>query len=110
MLFAPTPDLFFRFLSASKKVSESVLISTKPFFHDIRRTVKTNMLSAGVDKAHRDVILGHSLQGMDVHYLAPTDDDLKRAMDKFTEWLDDQLDAASGNVEQTVDQKKKTKK
>ncbi len=36
-------------------------------FHDIRRTVKTNMLNAGIDKAVRDVILGHSLQGMDVH-------------------------------------------
>jgi integrase len=36
-------------------------------FHDIRRTVKTNMLNAGVDKAHRDLILGHSLEGMDVH-------------------------------------------
>lgn len=35
-------------------------------FHDLRRTVKTNMLTAGVDKAHRDVILGHSLRGMDV--------------------------------------------
>ncbi len=40
-------------------------------FHDLRRTVKTNMLSAGVDKVYRDTILGHSLQGMDVHYMAP---------------------------------------
>jgi integrase len=40
-------------------------------FHDIRRTVKTNMLTAVVDKAHRDMILGHTLGGMDVHYLAP---------------------------------------
>jgi integrase len=45
-------------------------------FHDIRRTVKTNMLSAGVDKVYRDTILGHSLQGMDVHYMAPSEDDL----------------------------------
>ena len=40
-------------------------------FHDIRRTVKTNMLNAGVDKVHRDLILGHSLHGMDVHYWPP---------------------------------------
>lgn len=35
-------------------------------FHDIRGTVKTNMLSSGVDKVYRDTILGHSLHGMDV--------------------------------------------
>jgi integrase len=29
--------------------------------HDIRRTEKTNMLAAGVDKTYRDLILGHSL-------------------------------------------------
>jgi integrase len=60
-------------------------------FHDIRRTVKTNMLSAGVDKVYRDTILGHSLRGMDVHYMAPSEDDLHRAMAKYTEGLDGQL-------------------
>jgi hypothetical protein len=30
--------------------------------HDIRCTVKTNMLAAEVDKTYRDLILGHSLQ------------------------------------------------
>ena len=73
-------------------------------FHDIRRTVKTNMLAAGVDKAHRDVILGHTLQGMDAHYLKPTDEDLKQAMDKYTVWLDDQLEVVLQNVDQGVDQ------
>ena len=57
-------------------------------FHDIRRTVKTNMLNAGVDKVHRDIILGHSLKGMDVHYMAPTEDALKGAMQKYTKWID----------------------
>ncbi|MFC1534144.1 tyrosine-type recombinase/integrase [Thermodesulfobacteriota bacterium] len=57
-------------------------------FHDIRRTVKTYMLKAGVDKVYRDLILGHSLTGMDVHYLSPTDNDLKRAIEKYTDWLD----------------------
>ena len=65
--------------------------------HDLRRTVKTNMLDAGVDKVYRDLILGHSLKGMDVHYIAHSDETLKRAMDKYTKWLDKKLaDAAVG--------------
>ncbi|WP_373498977.1 tyrosine-type recombinase/integrase [Desulfococcus sp.] len=69
-------------------------------FKDIRRTVKTNMVSAGVDKVYRDMILGHSLKGMDVHYIKPGDDELTAAMDKYTEWLDRELK----NVDQNVDQ------
>lgn len=34
------------------------------------------MLNAGVDKVNRDLILGHSLKGMDVHFMAPDDDAL----------------------------------
>ena len=64
-------------------------------FKDFRRTVKTNMLNAGVDKVHRDLILGHSLKGMDVHYLAPSDDSFKSAMDKYTRWLDVQVAGTS---------------
>ena len=60
-------------------------------FHDIRRTVKTNMLNAGVDKVHRDLILGHSLKGMDVHYMAPSEDELRKAMDKYTRWIDNEI-------------------
>jgi integrase len=71
-------------------------------FHDIRRTVKTNMLSAGIDKVYRDTILGHSLHGMDIHYLVPSEDDLHRAMSKCTEWLDGQLLANSAFVSQNV--------
>jgi hypothetical protein len=37
--------------------------------HDLRRTVKINMLEAGADKTYRDLILGHSLEGMDRHYI-----------------------------------------
>jgi integrase len=59
-------------------------------FHDIRRTVKTNMLEAGVDKVHRDTILGHALVGMDAYYLIPTDESLTKAMGKYTSWLDGQ--------------------
>jgi integrase len=70
-------------------------------FHDIRRTVKTNMLNAGMDKPHRDTILGHSLKGMDAHYIVPTDGSLTRAMDKYTRWFDSEV--FSANVDQRVD-------
>ncbi len=71
-------------------------------FHDIRRTVKTNMLFAGVDGPHRDSILGHSLKGMDMHYIVPSDESLTKAMDRFTKWLDGELKLE--NVDQNVDQ------
>ncbi len=69
-------------------------------FHDIRRTVKTNMLSAGVDKVYRDTILGHSLHGMDVHYMAPSEEDLHRAMAVYTAWLDAQIQGVAHFVAQ----------
>lgn len=53
-------------------------------FHDIRRAFKTNMLLAGMDRPHRDTILGHSLKGMDAHYVVPSDESLTKAMDRFT--------------------------
>jgi hypothetical protein len=59
--------------------------------HDIRCTVKTNMLAAEVDKTYRDLILGHSLQGMDVHYIQPGEEALKQAMARYTAWLGEQL-------------------
>jgi len=71
-------------------------------FHDLRRTVKTNMLNAGVDKVHRDIILGHSLHGMDVHYMSPSEDDLHRAMARYTEWLDGQLQSVSETVSKSI--------
>jgi integrase len=73
-------------------------------FHDMRRTVKTNMVNAGVDQVYRDKILGHSLHGMDVHYMSPSIEDLHRAMARYTEWLDSQFRAF---VDQTVDQEAK---
>ena len=72
-------------------------------FHDIRRTVKTNMLKAGIDKVYRDTILGHSLTGMDVHYMVPSENDLKTSMDRYTSWLDNQIELQF--VDQNVDQK-----
>jgi len=52
------------------------------------------MLRAGLDKAMRDVILGHSLKGMDAYYLKPTDEDLIEAMERYTMWLDEQFAGA----------------
>lgn len=49
------------------------------------------MLSAGVDKVYRDTILGHSLTGMDVHYISPSEEDLHRAMGLYTACLDGQI-------------------
>ena len=74
-------------------------------FHDLRRTVKTNMLKAGLEKEYRDTILGHSLKGMDVHYLVLDEKTLTEAMNKFTKWIDGQLESA--NVTQSVTQEHK---
>jgi len=68
-------------------------------FHDLRTSVKTYMLRAGVDKALRDTILGHSLKGMDMYYIKPTDQDLKDAMDRYTKWLDEQVVLARAKIE-----------
>lgn len=73
-------------------------------FHDIRRTVKTNMLKAGVDEVFQNVILGHTLKGMDKHYIQVEEDDLKKPIRKYTEWFDNELTKLQ-NVDLTVDQK-----
>jgi integrase len=72
-------------------------------FHDLRRTVKTNMLNAGVSKIYCDLILGHSLQGMDAHYIVPDDDTLYKAMEKYTKWLDVKIAHELASVDQSVD-------
>ena len=71
--------------------------------HDFRRTFKTNCLKAGIDKVYRDTIVGHSLRGMDAHYIKPSDEDLRKSMDRFTAWLDDQI---KQSVDHGVDEKK----
>jgi integrase len=60
--------------------------------HDFRRTVKTNMLEAGVDKTYRDKILGHALEGMDRVYINPSEDTLHHAMSRYTAWLDGKIE------------------
>jgi len=69
-------------------------------FHDLRRTVKTNMVTAGVDHVHRDLILGHSLRGMDVHYMWPSENDLKMAMNRYTKWIEAQMESVDHPVDQ----------
>jgi len=46
-----------------------------------------------VDPALRDVIVGHSLKGMDAHYIESriVDDDLQAAMERFTAWYEAEL-------------------
>jgi len=92
-----------QFESTCKKagIAYGTKIEQGIIFHDIRRTVKTNMVAAGIDKVHRDTIIGHSLIGMDQHYIVPTDESLTEAMGKYTEWLDSQINFA--NVDYSVD-------
>jgi integrase len=73
-------------------------------FHDLRASFKTHMLEAGVDKALRDKMVGHSFEGMDTHYLRLNDDHLRGAMGKYTDWLDEQIAQVAQNVPQTVPQ------
>ena len=63
------------------------------------------MLEAGAVKEYRDLILGHSFEGMDKFYLKPPVDRLKGAMDTYTAWLDKMLDKArkKESVTQTLD-------
>ena len=55
---------------------------------DFRRTVKTNMVSAGVDTIYRDIIFGHSKRGMDTHYIHPSEEELTKVMNKYIAWLE----------------------
>ena len=60
---------------------------------------------AGIDRVYRDELLGHVQQGMDRHYSQPDfEKDLRTAMAKWTSWLKAEIEVASANVDQTVDQ------
>jgi hypothetical protein len=39
---------------------------------------------------------------MDFHYIVPTEDTLKQAMEKYTAWLDEQIEAHLQNVDHSV--------
>jgi integrase len=73
-------------------------------FHDMRTAVKSYMEEAGVGEARRDAILGHSKKGMDKHYLFLSDESLRKGMDQYTAWLDEQINALSENVAHFVAQ------
>jgi len=65
-------------------------------FGDLRRTTKTLMARAGIDKAYRDAILGHESQDMDRHYLHPDfDKDLRLAMEKYHSWLKEEIESVA---------------
>ena len=66
-------------------------------FHDIRRTFKTNMVTVGVDKVCRNVILGHRLTCIEAHYIVLTDEVLKKAMDQYTAWFDSRFQIVPKN-------------
>jgi hypothetical protein len=66
----------------------------------VQATIENNMLEEGGNKTYRDLRLGHSLEGMDRHYIKPSEETLPRAMAQCIAWLDEQL----ANVDQTVDQ------
>jgi integrase len=75
-------------------------------FHDIRRTVKTHLLYAGVDKVRRDAIVGHSLKGMDLYYIVLSDKSLRQAMDQYTVWLDGEIEEADKLLENALNENK----
>ena len=59
-----------------------------------------------MDKVLRDSILGHTILGMDAYYMKPSDDVLKAAMRKYTDWLEQEIKEASAeaDVEASVEQ------
>ena len=70
-------------------------------FHDIRTTVKTNMLNASVDGTFRDALLGHSRKGMDKHYIQIDPKDLSSHLAVYERWLNE-------SVRQTLDRRAKS--
>ena len=59
------------------------------------------MVKAGVDQVYRDAMLGHSLKGMDVHYIVVDEEDLRRVMNRYTAWQDEQIRMAGGKLKET---------
>jgi hypothetical protein len=61
---------------------------------------ESNCVSAGIDSALLNALLGHSQEGMDKHYVHPSKEDLQNAMGKYTRWLNRE---AVKSVDQSVD-------
>jgi integrase len=68
-------------------------------FHDIRRTVKTNMVEAGMRDKYIDLVLGHTLPGMSKRYIKPRSEVLHAEMKKYSEWLKVETDKAVSKME-----------
>jgi hypothetical protein len=45
-----------------------------------------------------EISANHYRLAVDVHYMAPSEDDLQRVMAKYTEWLDGQIANVSHGV------------
>jgi len=79
--------------------NQSEDVNRKLFKACVQRSGNENLDEAGVDKVRRDVIVGHSLKGMDVHYIVLSDESLQEAMDRYTQWLDERIDEANRSLE-----------
>jgi integrase len=68
-------------------------------FRDFRTSFSTNWTNAGANEIHGSIIMGHSLKGMGDWYKKPSDEDLRKSMDQFTNWLDKEVERIqAGNV------------
>jgi hypothetical protein len=65
------------------------------------------MVKAGVNKVYRDLILGHSLQGLDLNYIVENglEDEMRQAMNQYAEWLEARMKSELGqqNGQQTAE-------
>ena len=68
-------------------------------FHDIRRTVKTNMVEAEMKDKYIDLILGHTLPGMSKRYIKPRPEVLHAEIKKYSNWLKKEIDKAISEME-----------
>ena len=53
-----------------------------------------------------DTNVGHSLKGMDVHYIVLSDESLREAMDQYTVWLDEKIDEADRLLRKALNENK----
>ncbi len=65
------------------------------------------MVKAGIIDVYRDVTLGHTLIGMDRHYIQLKDANIIELMEKYSRWLIKEINKAEykrKSVDQNVDQ------
>jgi len=86
--------------------NQSEDVNRKLFKACVQRSGNENLDEAGVDKVRWDAIVGHSLKGMDVHYIVLSDESLQEAMDRYTQWLDERIDEANRSLEKEKNESK----